>query len=136
MNQLKRPWLQTAPWQSVVSENQAICQAKESKHLPNASFDAARRIWEDAFDKPLTLDDALEVCRRCRDLQPFRFYNTNTFASIGKAIMDPLLKALPPVESQIVASTASHYVAGQISAREKEKVFLHFKHLGEQGGES
>jgi hypothetical protein len=134
MNELKRPWLETAPWQSVVSVNQAVCQAKEAKHLPNGNFDSARKIWEEAFEKQLSLDQALEICRRCRTLQPFRFYNSNTFAAVGKNVLQPVLQALPPVEAQIVSSTVAHYIAGQINAREKDGILRHFKGVLEQAG--
>lgn len=70
-----------------------------------------------------TLDEAVELCRRCHRLAPFCFYNGNTFASIILLVVKKL--GLPPDQHFIVRSLAGHIVAG-VATGEEEKAFREF----------
>ena len=71
----------------------------------------------------MTLDQAVDLCRRCHRLAPFCFYNGNTFASIIALVIKKL--NLPPEELHIVRSLAVHIVAG-VASDEEEKAFAEF----------
>lgn len=116
------------PWQTVLSINQALCQAQKTEHKPNAgSYLTAQQIWDAAILKQMTLPDVLEVCKRCYNLSPFVFNNGNTFAAIAKTLVEDSLRTLPPVEAQIIRATVAHYVAGLIGKRELLSILAHFE---------
>jgi hypothetical protein len=64
------------------------------------------------------LREALDLCRKCHQLAPFCFYNGNTFAAIGRTIIQEILKKLPPVKAHNFRSVVGHYIAGTIGSRE------------------
>ena len=66
------------------------------------SLNAARRLWEAAMPRSLSLKEMLDVCRECHELSPFTFNNGNTFAAIGRTLIEEWTKSLSPVEAQIV----------------------------------
>jgi hypothetical protein len=124
----KRQWLNVAPWETVLAVNQACCQNQNTQHQPNSSgYDAARRLWERSTAERMALRDVLAVCRQCYELSPFAFNNGNTFAAIGKTIVEDLAKSLPPVEAHILRTTVAHYIAGQVGRRELASVLDHFE---------
>ena len=128
MLQLSKNWLEVAPWQVVTSLNQSLCQARELASQPNEKgFEPARQLWEESGHRPLTLFEALDLCRRCHDLMPFTFNNGNTFAGIGRTLLDDWLQTLPSVEAQIVRNTVGHYIVSLIDKRELHRVFRHFE---------
>jgi hypothetical protein len=117
-----------APWQSVLTTNQSLCQAKELTSDPNEKgYDLARRLWEQSAQQPLALSDALDLCRKCHQLGPFTFNNGNTFAAVGQALVADYAQALPPVEAQILRNTVGHYIVGMIGRKELHRVFHHFE---------
>ena len=71
----------------------------------------------------MTLDDAVDLCRRCHKMAPFCFYNGNTFASIIALVIKRL--DLPPDQAFIVRSLAGHIVAG-VATEEETKAFKEF----------
>jgi hypothetical protein len=77
----------------------------------------------------MTLPEALDLCRECREAMPFTFNNANTFASIARTLLDDWLKNMPPVESQVIRTTVGHYVAALVSRKELLKVLRHFDKL-------
>ena len=137
MIQLEKQWLSVAPWESVLSVNQALCSAKKEIHQPNPKgYDAARNLWEKSISRTMSLRDALDVCRRCQELGPFVLFNANTFTALGRTLLEDGLKLLPPVEAQIIRSTVSHYIAGMIGKRELAQVLGHFEALWRQAADS
>ena len=114
------------PWETVLNINQALCQAQKTKHqAKEKSFEAARQLWEKAVPKAMSLAEVLELCRRCQDLGPFVFNNGNTFASISTTLVEDFTRVLPAVEAQILRTTVSHYVAGQVGKKELLQVLRH-----------
>lgn len=129
----QKPWLQTVPWDSVVTLNKALCQAQNLEALTNPQTLAkARQLWEGAVQKKLTVREAFEVCHDCYDLVPFTFNSGNTFAAIGRTLVEDYLKQMPPVESQIIRTTIGHYIVGLINARELKQVLRHFEEVLEK----
>jgi hypothetical protein len=128
VNPFHKQWLSTVPWETVLSVNQALCQAQNTPHQPkDKACVQARQVWEKAVPQPMSLPEVLDVCRRCHELAPFRFNNGNTFAAISKTLVEDWLKRLPPVEAQIIRTTVAHYVAGQVGKKELLQVLRHFE---------
>ena len=128
MKQIQKQWLASVPWQTVLSINLALCQAQKTEHKPSAKgYVAAQQAWVAAMPKQMTLPEVLEVCKKCYNLAPFVFNNGNTFAAIAKTLIEDSLKAIPPVEAQIIRATVAHYVAGLVGKRELLKILAHFE---------
>src|SRR5688500_9822506 len=110
--------------------NKALCQAQKTEPLSNAaSHEKARVLWDKSVPKILTIGDALEICHECHVLAPFTFNTGNTFAAIGRTLIDDYLKPMPPVEAQIVRTTVCHYIVGLIGKKELRQVLRHFEKL-------
>ena len=128
MNELQQQWLASAPWETLLTVNQALCQAKQVPSQHNAKTHApARQIWEQALSRRMTLAEALGVCRECAALTPFVFNNGNTFAAISKTLLEDDLKLMPPVEAQIIRTTVAHYVNSLVGRKELLQVLRHFE---------
>lgn len=121
---LMRPWLEPFPWSVVTAQNAILCQAKNALHRPTSDgHEATRAMWEHSHQQPMTLDDAVDLCRRCHKMAPFCFYNGNTFASIIALVIKRL--DLPPEQAFVVRSLASHIVAG-VATEEETQAFKEF----------
>ena len=128
MKQILHQWLGASPWDSVISVNKALCQAqKVEPAIEVRGHEAAQRLWDGATTRKMTLKAVLDICRECHDLAPFTFNNGNTFAAIGRALVEDWLKTLPPVEGQIVRTTIGHYIVGLIGRKELLQVLQHFE---------
>lgn len=121
-------WLNAVTWESVITINKTLCQAQKVDHLVNpASYGATKALWERAAAQQMNLKDVLDVCRQCHELAPFTFNNGNTFSAIGRTLVEEWLKALPPVEAQVVRTTICHYIAGLVGRKELLSVLRHFE---------
>ncbi|MCI0748869.1 MAG: hypothetical protein L0Y58_25970 [Verrucomicrobia subdivision 3 bacterium] len=128
MKQLQKYWLNTVPWESVLALNQALCQAQKTEHKPTArGYEPARQLWAASVTRNMTLAEVLEICRKCFQFAPFAFNNGNTFAAIGKTLVEEWLKTLSPVEAQIMRTTVGHYVAGMVGKKELMTILSHFE---------
>ena len=128
MTHMQYQWLSAVPWESVLTLNHALCQAKQLNSEHNGkTFDAARQLWERAVPSEMTLQEALDLCRQCSGLSPFVFNNGNTFAAICRTLLEETLKTMPPVEAQIIRTTAAHYVNGLVGKKELTQVLKHFE---------
>ena len=124
----ERNWLGTVPWDSVVSLNQALCQAQKLEPLHNAKgMPAAQRVWETSAPRRLTLRAVIEVCHDAHSLSPFTFNNGNTFAAIARTLLEDQLKQVTPLEAQIIRTTVCHYIVDLIDAKELQQVLRHFE---------
>jgi hypothetical protein len=74
-------------------------------------------MWEEAYMAPISLNEAIDLCRRCHKKAPFCFYNGNTFAVIARAVI--LSLNLDPAQAFVVRSLAGHIVAGVATDEEK-----------------
>ena len=116
---MKRAWLREYSWEFVTAQNAILCAAKNALHGPTSDgYDATRRLWEEAFRQEITLEEAVDLCRRCHRGAPFCFYNGNTFAAIIRDVINQL--GLPPAKEAAVRSLAGHIVAGVASAEEDD----------------
>jgi hypothetical protein len=116
---MKKVWLKDWPWETAVAINAGLCKEKNALHKPTSDgYDSAKKIWESARDRELTLRETLDLCRKCHKLAPFCFYNGNTFAAIGRTIIQETLQKLPPVKAHNFRSVVGHYIAGTIGSKE------------------
>ena len=85
---MTKPWLADYTWAVVCDINRLLCAQRLAMHGPTSDgYEAARWLWEEKFQEPMTLGEAADLCRRCHRLAPFCNFNGNTFvAIIRKAI--------------------------------------------------
>jgi hypothetical protein len=126
----RKQWFRDFPWEMVVEKNQTFCKNAELAPQPGRSYKTACELWEKHASQALTLGEALEICRQCHELAPFRFYNSPTFAALARLLLTEFTNALPGLEAEMVRNTASHYVAGLISRKELISVFGFFDEPG------
>ena len=108
----------------VTAQNAMLWAAKNALHKPTSDgHDTTMELWENRHLLSMSLDDAVDLCRRCHRLAPFCLYNGNTFASIIALVIRKL--DLPPHQAQIVRSLAGHIVAG-VGSYEEERAFREF----------
>lgn len=125
---MQKKWLQTVPWDGVIALNKSLCQAQKLEPLTQPKgFDPARRVWEAAVPRGLSLKEALDVCRECHDLAPFMFNNGNTFAGVGRTLIEEWTKSMASVDAQVLQTTICHYIAGLVGRRELLQVLKHFE---------
>ena len=127
MTQTEKQWLSAVPWESVLTLNKALCQAQKLESINNTGYESGQRLWEKFVLKAMDLSAALKVCRDCHDLAPFTFNNGNTFAAIGRTLVEEYLKHMPPVEAQVIRTTIGHYIVGLIGRKELQQVMKHFE---------
>lgn len=86
-----RAWLAEVSWEMVVWQNEQLCKPKNAHHGPTSDGHAeCKRLWEDTRSKTMTLDEMVELCRKCHRLAPFTNYNGNTFSAIARALIETL----------------------------------------------
>lgn len=116
---MKKPWLKDWPWETVVAINAGLCKEKRALHKPtSAGYKPVKKLWDESCQQKLTLRETLDLCRRCHQLAPFCFYNGNTFAAIGRTLIQDLLRKMPPVKAHGFRSVVGHYIAGTAEADE------------------
>jgi hypothetical protein len=115
-------WLDAWPWETVVTINAGLCKEKNALHKPTPEgYERARQVWEESRPNHLSLRQALEICRRCHKISPFCFYNGNTFAAIGRILVQDVLRKLSPAKAHAFRSVVGHYIAGTAGNAELEQ---------------
>jgi len=113
MADLNKKWLQVVSWETVVSINAALCEARKALHKPTSDgYTPAKDLWERSRLKKMSLPELLQICFQCHRLAPFCNYNGNTFVTIVKTLLDDELSRLSADKSFILRSIAGHIVAG------------------------
>ena len=116
---MKRRWLKDWPWETVVTINAALCKERKALHKPTSDgYEPAKKLWEKSRARELTLREVFQICRQCHKLAPFCFYNGNTFAAIGRTLIQDLLHKMPPVKAHTFRSMVGHYIAGTVGDAE------------------
>lgn len=120
---MKRRWLQHWPWETVITINAGLCQEKHALHKATSDgYQPAQKLWETSRAREVTLRETFDICRQCHKLAPFCFYNGNTFAAIGRTLIQDLLRKMPPVKAHSLRSVVGHYIAGTAGGDELSKV--------------
>lgn len=114
---LTRNWLADVPWDLVVYQNAALCEAKSAHHGPTSDgYESALKCWEESRGQTMHLFDVVDLCRTCHRLAPFTNFNGNTFAAIARVLIDQL--NLSAGRAAVVRSLVGHIVAGVASDQE------------------
>lgn len=122
---MNKRWLKDWPWATVVSINAGLCKESDAFNEPiSKGYKPAEKLWKISRARELTLRETFEVCRKCHQLSPFCFYNGNTFAAIGRTIIQDELRKMPPVKAQRFRSGVGHYIAGTIDEQELNTVLV------------
>jgi hypothetical protein len=67
-----------------------------AQHGQNSeSYAALEAEWRRRQAEVSTLDEAIEFLRQCHRRAPFLFFNGNTFADVGRTIVDFVFAELP-----------------------------------------
>jgi len=120
---LNRNWLQVVPWESVVSINAALCDARKALHKPTSDgYAPAKELWERNRLRRFSLPELLQICFQCHRLAPFCNYNGNTFVTIVKTLLKDQLSRLPPDQAHILRSIVGHIVAGTATDIEEKQL--------------
>ena len=123
MSQVKA-WLAEVPWDLVIFQNASLCEQKNALHKPTTDgYETTKTLWEASHQQPMTLTEAVDLCRRCHRMAPFCFYNGNTFAAIARSMVEHL--GLSGSEAAALRSLAGHIVAG-VATPEKQEAFRRF----------
>jgi hypothetical protein len=111
--QSRAQFLKNRSWDLVTGLNQAACARGGAQHGKNSESNASVAAeWEIKRQKVLSLDETIEFLRHCHRRAPFLFFNGNTFADVGRALVDLLFADLPTGRRREVISAVAHYIAG------------------------
>jgi len=111
--QSRAKFLQNWDWVSVTQINGGLCERGRAQRGVNSETHAAvAQEWEKRRAQELSLLETFEFLRSCHKRAPFLFFNGNTFAEIGRALTNALLRDLPFHRRKEAASAAAHFITG------------------------
>jgi hypothetical protein len=111
--QARAQFLKNRSWDAVVSLNRGACARGGAQHGQNSeSYGALEAEWATRRNDVSTLQEALDFLKSCHKRAPFLFFNGNTFADVGRAVVDFVFAELPTVRRREVMSAVAHYIAG------------------------
>jgi hypothetical protein len=123
MATLTKVWLRVVPWETVVSINQALCEARHALHKPTSEgYPSTKALWEQNRSKELSLTELLQMFYQCHRLAPFCNYNGNTFVAVIKTLLADELNRMPPDQAHVLRSIAGHIVAGTATDIERKQL--------------
>ena len=122
--QSRAHFLENWDWASLASINRGLCARGGAQHgLGRETHEAVARAWEANRQRELTLAETFDFLQACHRGAPFLFFNGNTFAEIGRAIVNAVFFDLPLIRRKEAASAAAHYVTGVLRREEMDAVF-------------
>ena len=111
--QTRAAFLKNRSWELVISLNRGACTRSGAQHGQNSeSYGSLEADWRNRQGVVSTLDEALEFLRSCHRRAPFLFFNGNTFADVGRTMVDFVFAELPDLRRRELMSAIAHYVAG------------------------
>jgi hypothetical protein len=114
--QSRAKFLQNWDWVSVTQINGGLCERGGAQRGVNSETHAAvAQEWEACRACDLTLLETFDFLRSCHKRAPFLFFNGNTFAEIGRALANALLRDLPFHRRKEAASAAAHFITGVLA---------------------
>jgi hypothetical protein len=114
--QARAAFIQNWSWESVIGFNQGACERGKAQHGHHSeTHQKVRDEWEKTRLKTLTLLETLDFLYFCHRSAPFLFFNGNTFAEIGRRLIDVLFADLARGRRREAASLAAHYIAGVLN---------------------
>ena len=111
--QARAAFLKNRSWELVVGLNRGACARGSAQHGQNSeSYAALEAEWWRRQTEVSTLDQTIEFLRQCHRRAPFLFFNGNTFADVGRTIIDFVFAELPTTRRREVMSAVAHHIAG------------------------
>src|SRR5438093_7483188 len=111
--QARAQFLKNRSWELVVGLNRGACARGGAQHGQNSeSYGTLETEWRRRQGETSTLDEAIEFLRHCHRRAPFLFFNGNTFADVGRTVVDFVFADLPTGRRREVMSAVAHYIAG------------------------
>jgi hypothetical protein len=111
--QARAAFLKNRSWELVISLNQGACARGGAQHGKNSeSYAAVEAEWRQRQGEICSLAEIIEFLRQCHRRAPFLFFNGNTFADIGRTIVDLIFAELSTGRRREVMSSVAHYIAG------------------------
>jgi hypothetical protein len=111
--QARAQFLKNRSWELVVGLNRGACARGGAQHGKNSeSYGATETEWRQKQTEILSLDEAIGFLWRCHRRAPFLFFNGNTFADVGRTVVDFVFADLPTGRRREVMSAVAHYIAG------------------------
>ena len=111
--QARAAFLKNRSWELVVGLNRGACARGGAQHGQNSeSYAALAAEWQVRQAEVSTLDATIEFLRQCHRRAPFLFFNGNTFADVGRTIVDFVFAELPTPRRREVMSAVAHCIAG------------------------
>ena len=92
-------------------EERAQEEARSTARIQRA-MERLKQSGEQRQSEILSLDETIEFLRHCHRRAPFLFFNGNTFADVGRTIVDFVFADLPTTRRREVMSAVAHYIAG------------------------
>ena len=120
--QARAAFLKNRSWELVVGLNRGACARGGAQHGQNSeSYGALEADWRRRQGEISTLDEAIEFLRQCHRRAPFLFFNGNTFADVGRTIVDFVFAELPTTRRRELMSAVAHYIAGVLDHQSLEQ---------------
>jgi hypothetical protein len=111
--QARAAFLKNRSWELVVGLNRGACARGGAQHGQNSeSYAALEAEWRSLQSEVRSLAETVEFLRQCHRRAPFLFFNGNTFADVGRTIIDFVFADLPTTRRREVMSAVAHYIAG------------------------
>src|SRR5580692_1844171 len=111
--QARAAFLKNRSWELVVGLNRGACARGGAQHGQNSESHAAVEAeWSQRQAQVLSLAETIEFLRKCHRSAPFLFFNGNTFADVGRTIVDLIFADLATGRRREVMSAVAHYIAG------------------------
>jgi hypothetical protein len=111
--QARAAFLKNRSWELVVSLNQGACARGSAQHGKNSeSYATVEASWREWQSEVRSLAETIEFLRQCHRRAPFLFFNGNTFADVGRTIVDLIFAELSTPRRRELMSAVAHYIAG------------------------
>jgi len=114
--QARASFLKNRSWELVIGLNQGACARGGAQHGQNSeSYAAVEAEWRQEQAQIHSLGETIEFLRQCHRRAPFLFFNGNTFADVGRTMVDLVFAELSTGRRREVMSAVAHYIAGVLS---------------------
>ena len=114
--QARAAFLKNRNWELVIGLNRGACARGNAQHGQNSeSYATVEAEWRQKQTEVCSLGETIEFLRQCHRRAPFLFFNGNTFADIGRTIIDLIFADLSTGRRREVMSAVAHYIAGVLS---------------------
>jgi hypothetical protein len=121
--QARAAFLKNRSWELIIGLNRGACARGGAQHGQNSeSYAAVEAEWRQKQTEIHSLAETIEFLRQCHRRAPFLFFNGNTFADVGRTIVDLIFAELSTGRRREVMSAVAHYIAGVLPWEAMEEI--------------